>query len=82
MWKNYKGHVNAGVARARELWALYKDKTKEAKAETKTTDAVEELSVWEQYTRQMDVVPDDGDFMTFINAKPTKIGAKMIVLEW
>lgn len=80
MWKDYKGSVLAGTARARKLWAVYKDQIKETTTKSSTID--KEPLIWQLYSRQMDVVPQDDDFTTFINARPTRLANKITPLQW
>ena len=71
IWKPYKGAVPAGLARAKKLWSQYRDRY--TTAVVAPQDTTEEPSIWELYSRQMDVVPAEDDFSTFINAKPVKL---------
>lgn len=77
---NTKQWVDAGVARARDLWELYKESHVPASIEV--TDTTEEPSLWERYKQHIDAVPQDDDFMAFINAPPTRLAQGTSALVW
>jgi hypothetical protein len=79
-----KRWLTMGLKRAQDLWLDYKQRLQPEPITTTTN--TEELSAFERWQQDQDVVPDEDDFTAFINAQPCKLpivdGQQLSVIEW
>lgn len=80
-WK--KEWIKPGIERAKSLWVNYKERYPATQSAPIGRDNDgQELSAYELYQRQMDLVPDGDDFDVFIEAVPTKLAAESSAIRW
>lgn len=76
--------LTTGLKRARDLWLDYKQRLQPEP--TYIATSTKELSAFEQWQQDQDVIPDEDDFTAFINAQPCKLplvdGRQLSVIEW
>jgi hypothetical protein len=79
-----KKWLATGLKRARDLWLDYKQRLQPEPTCIATSN--KELSAFEKWQQDQDVVPDEDDFTAFINAQPCKLplvdGRQLSVIEW
>lgn len=68
------------MKRSKELWTVYKEIYEPTPSDTPVVSG--KLSLWEQYRRKVDAVPASDDFITFVNAVPTRLAQGTTVLAW